>query len=707
MSGQTGQWDVFPSGAIIETGNMQPGAPVLVKSLGDAAEYLTRWEPPVDGATWRKRRSEKDLAFRQAIGLQPLPPRTPLNARVLARHDLGGYTVENVIFESRPGFFVTANVYRSKIAPKGRHAAVLSPIGHFLTAGKAAADVQSRCIGLARMGFTVLAYDAIGHGERMAPGNIHHDAGYALLPLGETIAGWMVWDSTRAIDYLESLDDVDPLRIGVTGNSGGGLNTLFLSALDTRVRCATVAGYTFEFRNWLKYGSSHCTCTHLPGIFRSMEWFEIAGLVAPRALMMIQGASDAIFPISGARRAARNAALIYQALDQPAQVRFVELAGQPHAYNRAFREPMYGWMARHLLGQGDGGPIAEGELRPLPEDDPRLLCDPGKTLLHNPRTVVDLARDQALLLLAKPSPQTRETVQGWVLELTAPPEPLPHFLAPDSHGRVAVPGGQLEKVSFVSEDGQSIPGLLWLPERPLQPARTVVIADSLGKARVAGSGLVGALLDAGVTVFAIDLRGRGETLGYFRPGVWDTNYRLVSSQVDFGRPLAGRRAFDLLRALDFLAARTDLPGGEIAVLGLGDDSLPALLASAADGRIRHTALARSVSRFVSLMRARVPRTDTSPRNSWNDPQLTGRVNAGGYSIDFGSAIPSVLHMADVPDLAGLIAPRRVLFCQALDGRSARLLRMAQSAGSQWFRYEPERPLDAALLLEWLKQGKFL
>jgi hypothetical protein len=230
------RWNVIPHDRIVESGNVLPDAPALIKSLGDAAEFLTRWTLPENAAEWHRRRPEKEAAFRQAIGLETLPERSQLHARILARHDLGDYTIENLIFESRPGFPVTANLYRAKSATPGRHAAVLCPIGHYLSAGKAASDVQARCIQLARMGFVVLVYDAIGQGERLAPGNIHHDAGYALLPLGETIAGWMVWDSMRAIDYLLTLDDVDPHTIGVTGNSGGGLNTLFTAVLDARDR---------------------------------------------------------------------------------------------------------------------------------------------------------------------------------------------------------------------------------------------------------------------------------------------------------------------------------------------------------------------------------------------------------------------------------------------------------------------------------------
>jgi cephalosporin-C deacetylase-like acetyl esterase len=119
---------------------------------------------------------------------------------------MGAYTIENVIFESRPGFPVAANLYRPKANnATGRRPAVLSPIGHFLGAGKTAQEVQARCIGLARRGFVVLAYDAIGQGERMSLGNIHHEAGYALLPLGQTIAGWMVWDSMPCSPWRTSI----------------------------------------------------------------------------------------------------------------------------------------------------------------------------------------------------------------------------------------------------------------------------------------------------------------------------------------------------------------------------------------------------------------------------------------------------------------------------------------------------------------------
>jgi pimeloyl-ACP methyl ester carboxylesterase len=654
-----------------------------------------------------------ESALRQAIGLDLLPQRTPLAPRIMARHEMGDYLVENLLFESRPGFPVSANLYRLTSKSSRRRAAVLCPIGHYLSAGKTAPDVQARCIKLAQMGFVVLVYDAIGQGERMFAGNIHHDAGFALLPLGETIAGWMVWDSMRAIDYLLTREDVDAGRIGVTGNSGGGLNTLFTAALDQRVRAAVVGGYTFEFNNWLKYGGTHCTCTHLPGMFRAFEWFEVAALIAPRALMMLQGDRDAIFPISGARQAGHNTEAVYALLGKPEQARFRELPAQPHAYSRPYREIMYGWMAKHLLAQGNGEPIAEGEVHPLSEDDPRLICDQDGSALSGAPSVIDLARNKGMEAVAKLPPQgSQESSQAsrWVHDLTAPPDAQAQYLAPEPGKPRRVRGGLLEEFSFSSEDGEYIPCLLWMPQGQTPRPRILILLDDRGKKAAAESGLVEPLLDAGFAMVALDLRGRGETLGHFGSG-WDVNFRLLALQSDIGKPLAGRRAFDLQRAVDYLGLRSELAIDDLTVVGLGEDALPALLAAAADQRIGRVAVVGYFHSFISQMRARTPRTREEMREGWNDPQLKARISCADYEVDFGSVIPSALKFADVPDIAALIAPRKLLFCQARDYRSsgtealvARFRHVTESAGNGWMRYEPKRSLEASLLLEWIGQG---
>ena len=162
--------------------------------------------------------------------------------------------------------------------------------------------------------------------------------------------------------------------------------------------------------------------------------------------------------------------------------------------------------------------------------------------------MVDLARKRALAAVARLSGE-RASVLAWVRELVAPPEEQPHFLAAEGGRGAAVPGGRIEKISFNSEDGEYIPGLLWVPASA--PVGTVVIADDRGKAAVAGSGLAESLAGAGYTVLALDLRGRGETLGRYRPN-YDTNFRLVANHTLLGQPLPSRSCSRFSRGMSFL-----------------------------------------------------------------------------------------------------------------------------------------------------------
>jgi hypothetical protein len=320
----------------------------------------------------------------------------------------------------------------------------------------------------------------------------------------------------------------------------------------------------------------------------------------------------------------------------------LELAAQPHAYSRPYREAMYGWKARHLQSQGRSEPLDEGDLHPLPEKDPRLLCDPQRQFISKAPTVVEFARQRAREMVARlpdaNRPDTRASLLEWARALAAPREPHPHRLSARTHRKESAPGGSLEYISFNSEDGETIPGLLWLPTHPPPPVPIVLIVDERGKASVAESGLVASLLAAGQAVPAVDLRGRGETLGRYGPD-YDINFRLVANQVLAGRPLAGRRAFDLQRAIDYLATRKELDVGSVTVVGLGGDALPALLAAAIDSRVRQVAVAGYVHSVPSQMRARTPPPLAKMGEAWNDPQPNGRVNCGDDDVDFGSVIP--------------------------------------------------------------------
>ena len=701
------RWAVVPNINDLADWNVQPNSPALAKAMGDAAEYVLRWKAPGNAEDWRVRRPQVERALKKALGLTTLPERTSLNVRTVSSDDRGDYIVDNIIFDSRPGFPVTANLYRPK-ANAGPRPAILSPIGHLLHDGKRDTEVQARSIKLAKMGFIVLSYDAIGHGERMVSGNNHHEAGFALMPFGEHVTGWMVWDSMRGIDYLLSRPDVDPARIGVTGNSCGGLNTLYTAAVDPRVAVAVITGYTLEFNSWIKYGGAHGTCSYIPDLFHEMEWFEIAGLIAPRPLLMLNGEDDGIFPLSRARKAANNTATIYSVLGHGDLARFYPVPKQRHGYSRPYREQMYGWMARHMLGKTHHGPVAEGPIETLPEDGPRLLCDPQEKLMSVAPSVVTLARkrgaESVAKMPAKLSASANDALRDWVKDLAASPDPEPHNLMARHVEDGAGPGAP-EKVYFVSEIGQHIPSLLWKPPAGAVTKGVVIVADGEGKGSVAESDWLEPLRLEGNAILAVDTRGRGETLGHM--GKRTNNYHLVSISLMAGRPLAGRRAFDLTRAVDFVARRDDLPLKDVTVMGRNGDALPALLAAVADPRVKRVIAEEYVSSFVSQMIPPHLPTREQILRHWNQALMRrGKIEGENYTLDLASIILSALEYGDIPHIAQLLSDRKLLFIDGQDRHAddteALRRRFEDSACSvPNTACRPDQLITADHLIEWL------
>ena len=174
------------------------------------------------------------------------PDRAHLNARVVGVLERTGYRIEKVIFESQPHFYVTANLY----LPTTGHPpypAILYPLGHE-RGGKTNPTWQQMLGSLATKGFVALTWDPIGQGERLQifdedlreskVGNStteHTVVGTQCMLVGDHLARYTIWDGRRALDYLLSRKEVDPARIGLTGNSGGGTHTAYIAALDDRI----------------------------------------------------------------------------------------------------------------------------------------------------------------------------------------------------------------------------------------------------------------------------------------------------------------------------------------------------------------------------------------------------------------------------------------------------------------------------------------
>src|SRR5882672_3850593 len=231
------------------------------------------------------------------------PQRNPLDPVVAKVLERDGYRIENVMFQSRPNFWVTGNLY-IPTSGVGPFPGIISPCGHYPEA-RIYPAYQFSYLNLVRNGFVVLAYDPIGQGERRyywnpctnkseigGPLTWEHDMpGHLLLLLGDNLTQYRIWDGMRAIDYLMTRPEVDPRRIGCTGHSGGGTLTLFISALDERVQCAamheggTLHRWPLQIRPETPIGTGDVEQHFFPAAIYGIDQCDVHVAIAPRPLL--------------------------------------------------------------------------------------------------------------------------------------------------------------------------------------------------------------------------------------------------------------------------------------------------------------------------------------------------------------------------------------------------------------------------------------
>ena len=346
--------------ATLTTSAQQP----VYRTLNDT------FDPPrvTDAAAWNARAAHLREHVLASAGLLPLPERTPLNTQMFGEVKRADYTVAKVYFESLPGFFVTGNLYRPLGA--GPFPAILAPHGHWAYGrleNTSLNSVPGRAINLARQGFVVFTHDMVGYNDsRQLP---HTFGGERETLWGLSLAGLQLWNSIRALDFLESLPYVRRDALGVTGESGGGTQTFLLSAVDDRVAVAAPVNMVSL------HMQGGCLCENAPGLRLETTNVEIAALFAPKPLLLISATGDwTKNTLEREYPAIRN---IYSLLDAPDRVHAVRVDAE-HNYNRESREAMYAWMARWL--QGAAADVKRPERSFTPESPADLLVFHGRPL---------------------------------------------------------------------------------------------------------------------------------------------------------------------------------------------------------------------------------------------------------------------------------------------------------------------------------------
>lgn len=567
-----------------------------------------------------------------------LPERTPLNARVTGIIQGDGYRIEKVIFESRPKFFVTANLY-VPTRGQGPYPAILYPLGHE-DGAKAHVAWQQMLVTLARNGYVGLAWDGPGQGERVQlydpdyqsskvfSSTLEHTIlGIQTMLTGDALAQYYIWDGMRALDYLLSRPEVDPKRVACTGNSGGGTLTAYLSALDDRIQVAAPSCYITSWRRLLETIGPQDAEQCIPNwIADGLDHEDFLLAFAPKPYLQLSAIRD-FFSITGARETNAAATRAYDRLGAAGKMSFFTF-DDGHGYNKPRRLAAYAWFDRWLKNTEFSG--LEPEVLPLREED--LYCTPtgqvSTSLGGETVTTINQQRARALHR-GTPTAAQIEKLTGF----QHPQGPL----AIQSFGMLPRDGYRIEKLVYTTEPGILIPALLYLPEGT-GPHPGVLFIDGAGKSAHAGD--VESLVRAGHVVLSIDARGLGETRitafengsDWFRHfGDWTSGMTAIMT----GSTLTGQRAADIVRGLDLLAARPEVDPSRLYGVGREAGGVPLLHAAAFDARLRRIVLERSLLSYQSVVDSRLHR---------------------GI---FEQVVPGALKLYDLPDLVRLMGTRKV------------------------------------------------
>jgi cephalosporin-C deacetylase-like acetyl esterase len=547
-------------------------------------ERLGQVNTPEQAAAYQSR-------VREAIhrAFSPRPPLTPLDAQITGVLEESDYRIEKLTFESRPGCLVTANLYVPD-SISGSAPCVLGTCGHS-DEGKACDLYQAFCQRLAHAGFVVLIYDPYSQGERdqyyglaereaIGGGTrAHNMMGKQLELIGEFFGMWRAWDGVRALDYLLSRPEVDPTRVGLTGNSGGGTMTTWLWAIDDRFTMAApscfVTTFAHNLENELPADAEQCP----PGVLGAgveLADFIIAG--APKPVLLL-GQNYDYFDRRGLEAAYEDVRHVYAAMGAPEENVGLFIGPQGHGYSVHNQVQMVDFFCRHanvpVQATGETGQLPARALFATPQGE---VIPAGATPAH------ELIAARARALGRQRPPMDHETLRRELGQLLSLPgeRRLSHYRnlrpvrdAKEVYARTAI------------ETEANVRAILWRwlpsPEHAysldVEPQVHLYLPHVASEADLSQDALAQSLKGT-QPLYALDVRGLGESLpeearpGFFQP--YGMDYMFHAYGLMLGRSYLGRRVYDVLCALDLLVHEG---ARSVELYGRGQGALLALYAA--------------------------------------------------------------------------------------------------------------------------------
>ena len=604
----------------------------------------------------------------------PLPEKTPLNVRATGSLTRDGYRVEKVVYESRPGFPVSANVYIPSGTPP--FPGVLFQMGHTEN-GKAGDSYQCACQGLARLGFLVLAFDPMGQGERIdypdetgrhsrlgSADEEHTFPARQMLLVGRNCSALQLWDAIRSLDYLASHPAVDPARLASTGQSGGATLTMLLAAVDDRLSTAAVfSGNTENFacRRFLPPGSVDDAEQDFIGSgAAAFDRWDLLHPFAPKPLLISVSDKDFFGTyspnyISDGWEEFQRLKQVYRALGREQNLKWTDTP-LPHSLSYDSRLKMYQWMLRRLKASQES---LQAEPPVQPEPDENLWVSPHGNVNQwvYGETPYSLMTKRYQEVAGKRRPAKLEHI----LKLEMSQAVTPVVLRTVRSDR----GVSIDAIDITS-GGISLP--VWRFTGPGAEAKTrlLLILEPQGRNRAWREGQLCQMLAArGFTVCAADVRGIGDLAPAFSAGAPsyarshqdDESY--AWSSLILGRPLVGQRVADILALVRGLESLSGPGERRIGIAARGVMTIPALCAASLDRSISRLYLASPLVSFESL------------------------ISGESYSYPFSALIPNILAHTDLPEMMAALAPTRVEMAGTVNGSgglvSASLVKQAYAS----------------------------
>lgn len=589
----------------------------------------------------------------------PFPEKTPLNAKITRIVVKDGFRVEHIVYESQPGFFVTSSLFIPEGLKKNSKAPVVIYCSGHAEEGYRSAVYQHMILNLVKKGFIVFAFDPVDQGERLEyydaktiksfiseSDKAHSYSCTQTFITGSSQARYMIWDGIRAVDYVLSRKEVDPARIGMTGRSGGGTQSTYISAMDDRIFAAAPECYITSFTRLLQsIGNQDAEQNLYKQLIRGIDHADLLSVRAPKPALIITTTRD-MFSIQGAKETQKEVSRIYKAYGKEENFSRVE-DDFPHASTQKNREAMYAFFRKQLNNPGNSN---DEPVNILTAEEMRVTPTGQVSTSFKGETVFSLNSRETEKLVNKLE-TSRNDLTNHLSRVLNSAKKLSGYQEPSVinepvfSGRFQREGYVIEKYFVKGEASYIIPYLLMIPDKTNNKA-LIYLHPSGKSAEAFIGGEMEWFVKNGFTVLAPDMIGVGE----MGPGIFkgDSYIEGVSHNIWYasmliGRSIVGIRAGDVVRLTRLLKKSSSI--NEVYSVARKEMSPVLLYAAAFDTAITRIALIEPYSSYQSIV-----------------------MNRFYNSAFIHSAVAGALQTYDLPDLAASLAPRKLLMAGVTDGQ---------------------------------------